>query len=114
MNIRKLIRDFIPPVFLKIVKLILRLQKTYKSYNEALRDCSNSLGYEDPELVNVIFEETKQYILSLDENYLIQADQTIIHTLIPLSLIPNKDTLNIVDIGGACGMHYFPVKKNSR
>lgn len=111
MYIRKTVLDFTPPVLLKLIKYIRRFQKTYKSYDEALKVCSNSFGYEDPVLINVLVEETKEYLLSLNKNYFILDDQTTIHTLIPFSFIPQTEILDVVDVGGGCGMHYFPIRK---
>jgi putative methyltransferase (TIGR04325 family) len=109
--LRKAFQELIPPALLNLVKYIRRLQTTYRTYDEALEDCPGSLGYEDPEFANIMVEETRQYLASLDDEEYILADQTTIHILIPISLFHNRATLNIIDVGGACGIHYFPVKK---
>ncbi len=109
--LRKSVKELIPPALLMLVKYIRRIQTTYRTYDEALADCPDSQGYEDPEFASLMVEETRQYITSLDNEGVILADQTTIHTLIPISLFHDRGTLNIVDVGGACGIHYFPVKK---
>lgn len=111
MLFKKILRDFLPPVITQIAKRFLLSHKTYKTYHEALMHSSSSLGYEDPYLVKAIYEETKEYMLSLEEEKTVIGDQTLIHTLIPLCFIQQKETINIIDVGGACGIHYFPIKK---
>jgi putative methyltransferase (TIGR04325 family) len=109
--LRKYVQELIPPAILNLVKYIRRFQITYTTFDEALEDCPGTLGYEDPEFARLMVEETRQYLSSLDDTGFIPADQTTIHTLLPISLFHNRETLNIIDIGGACGIHYFPVKK---
>jgi putative methyltransferase (TIGR04325 family) len=111
MHLRETIHELIPPLAAKAFKQLRSIGKTYKTFNEALLECSGSLGYEDPELVNMIVEETKEYLLSLNESHYVSADQTILHILLPFSLVTDKKKVNVLDIGGSCGMHYFPVKK---
>ena len=109
--LRKFIRELVPPALLKLVKYIRRIQTTYRTYDEALEECPGSLGYDDPEFASLMVEETRQYITTLENEGYILADQTTIHTLIPISLFYDRGTLNIIDVGGACGIHYFPIKK---
>lgn len=105
------IKEYIPPILLRLLKHLFNYQKTYNSYFDALIASSSLLGYEDPYLVKTIYEETKEYNLTLNEVFKTHIDQTIIHTLLPFSIIQPKDILHILDIGGACGIHYFPIKK---
>ncbi|HEX2921204.1 MAG TPA: methyltransferase, TIGR04325 family [Bacteroidales bacterium] len=111
MTLSSIIKAITPPFLFKQFRKLLTHRKRYKTYSEALIASSSSKGYEDPYLVRTIFEETKEYQNSLKEEKEIFIDQTIILTLLPFSLIKNKETINILDIGGACGIHFYPIKK---
>lgn len=111
MPLRAIIHDLMPPLITKAFKRLLSFQKTYNTFNEALSECSGSLGYEDPELIKAIVEETKEYLLSLNESHYVSADQTILHTFLPFPLVTENKKMNVLDVGGSSGMHYFPIKK---
>jgi putative methyltransferase (TIGR04325 family) len=108
---KKFAREIIPPFILKTVKYLLRFQRTYISYNEALKNCSNPNGYQDDELVRVLVEETKEYLITLDKDPIKLDDQTTVYTLIPFTFLCSRKVINVLDIGGGCGMHFYPLKK---
>jgi putative methyltransferase (TIGR04325 family) len=108
---KKFAREIIPPFILKTVKYLLRFQRTYISYSEALKNCSNPKGYQDDELVRVLVEETKEYLITLDKYPINLDDQTTVYTLIPFTFLSGHKTINVLDVGGGCGMHFYPLKK---
>lgn len=111
MSVTQILKDCIPPVILRLLKNLISYHKLYNSYNDALSSSSSSLGYEDPYLINAILQETKEYIISINDEFTTIADETLIHTLIPLAFLNSNRTLNVIDIGGASGIHYFALKK---
>lgn len=77
----------------------------YNSYDEALLQCD--AGYLNDYLSNVLYEKTKNYrdyVYSQDPQI---ADYAISRQLLSISLLGKKKLLRVVDIGGACGAHYF-------
>jgi hypothetical protein len=53
------LKDFIPPVVVKLVQRSKQSQKTYNSYEEAQTVCES--GYEEDDLANVVYEKTRIY-----------------------------------------------------
>lgn len=106
------IADFIPPVLTMILKRITisKLQSNiFSSYNEAIIACPN--GYNDDYLSNVVFEKT---ISLRDKIYMesksMKPDYITCMLLILTMLAQEKESLKIVDFGGACGSYYFIAK----
>jgi putative methyltransferase (TIGR04325 family) len=106
------IKDLIPPLLINSIKKLRRYHRTYSSFDEALKHCKNPSGYQDPHFVRYLVEQTKQFISGINQetDYILE-DQTTIHTFLALPFISCHESINIVDIGGGCGLHYFQFKK---
>lgn len=109
MSIRSTLKDIIPPVLLRTGRKLMSSNRVYESYNDALRACT-SAGYEDPYLIKTVYEETKEYLRDQDGQTVV-ADNTLAHILMAFSFLGSKPIVNIIDAGGSCGIHYFPVSR---
>ena len=84
--------------------------KEYASYSEAVKACQTETPYQDQDLLECILAKTKRY-LSADAKVLSPYEVSL---FVFLSLLQGKSQskiLNVIDVGGACGMHYFQVRK---
>lgn len=77
--------------------------REYESFAAALRD---SDSYEDPRLVDVVKEKTKRYRASLAQRPPVTTRQ-MVQNLFVLSYVEPLRSLNVLEIGGACGASYF-------
>jgi len=109
-----IIKDLIPPILIKAVKNIAGLNNTkeYQNYSQALKAC-NRFAYEDSELCDMIADKTmalrdsllrKPYILNTQDVHLLAA-------LNQCLIVHPKNNLTVLDFGGACGAHYFEMKR---
>lgn len=112
-------KDFIPPVILKARNKILRTEKDngiieeiYDSYQSAQTKCVTR-DYQNVELCDMIADKT---IIFRDS--LIQQPNTLnainIFLLAAINNIRIKDSMKsmtILDFGGACGIHFFEIRK---
>ncbi len=86
--------------------------KEYYSYHLALKDCTPG-SFQNIELCNMVADKTLNHIKKLDEKAFILTPtnvfllSSIYHYLKTFSV----QKLNILDFGGACGAHYFEVRK---
>jgi putative methyltransferase (TIGR04325 family) len=101
-----MIKDFIPPIFIKLFKLT----REYKSYHQAFNKAKKG-AYENKILCNVVAEKTNRFIRELNTKpYQLNATNVFL-----LATIQNyfnetkKKEIRIVDFGGACGIHYYEV-----
>jgi len=80
----------------------------YESFDAALRD-SNS--YEDPRLIEVVAEKTRNYkeALAHCDSRIVESRQSV-QNMFVLSFVKQQRPLNVVEIGGACGASYFEAK----
>jgi putative methyltransferase (TIGR04325 family) len=113
------LHDLVPPI---LTRLHARLRApsngdaaTYPSYAAALSAC-NSSGYEDEEIARVVFEKTRVYRDKLASQPTLHVSATDAYGLLSLAYCAvtdagPKQSLNIVDFGGACGAHYFAFRK---
>lgn len=108
------LKDFIPPILIRIIKRggETERQKEYESYNYALNDCTTD-AYQNVELCNMIAEKTKIYSMKLrDRPYKLNPTNVFllsaINQYISVHLV---DSINIIDFGGACGAHYFEIRR---
>ena len=99
------LKDFIPPIVMKLARRSRQSQKIYDSYEDAQAVCKS--GYEEDDLANVVYEKTKIYRDSLIKQHPFVAEITTLRTIVGLSLANRCNELNIIDFGGACGAHYF-------
>lgn len=83
--------------------------RSYQDYQEALQDSTQG-AYEDEELVNVVLEKTKRLKTQLGHTYFREIDFKTANLLLSI-LYLRKKQINLIDLGGACGSHYFEVRK---
>jgi len=102
------LKDFIPPIVVKLARRSKQGQKIYNSYDEAQAVCES--GYEEDDLANVVYEKTRIYRETLTKQSPFVAEISSLRTLIGLSLANHGNELNVIDFGGACGAHYFITK----
>jgi hypothetical protein len=103
------LKEFVPPIFINLVKRSRQRSALYHSYEEALSICAGG-GYEEDALANVVYEKTKLYQDFLQTQHPFVSEITSFRTLIGLSLSIRHNELNVIDFGGACGAHYFIAK----
>ena len=114
MTIKKLLKDLIPPIFLKLVNKSRKniLQPVYKSYDDALEAAGS---YEEKDLIKVIVAKTKKYLAQENINGLINFDSIsnarTTRTLFAIAAGINKKTITILDFGGSAGIHYFTARQ---
>jgi len=114
MTIKKLLKDLIPPIFLKLVNKSRKniLQPVYKSYDDALAAAGS---YEEKDLIKVIVAKTKKYLAQENINGLINfdsiSDARTTRTLFAIAAGINKKTITILDFGGSAGIHYFTARQ---
>lgn len=102
------LKDVIPPVIVKLAKFLKQDGKLYSSYEQALAVCKS--GYEENDLVEVVYEKTRQYRDIVFKQHPFISEISSLRTLIGLSLSCRSKELNVIDFGGACGAHYFDSK----
>jgi putative methyltransferase (TIGR04325 family) len=108
------IKEFLPPILMKLAQRIIRKKdfKEYLSYNKAMQVCSSD-SYQNIELCNMIADKTVIYIDVLKKKPF-SLDPTNVFLLAAinqyLNLFQNK-SLKILDFGGACGAHYFEIRR---
>jgi putative methyltransferase (TIGR04325 family) len=99
-KIKQLIKELTPPLFFRLYKN--KNNPIYNSYAEALSECQN--GYESNDLVEVVVEKNKRFRDSIENNPTL--DLGMLRTLIGVGLVSGKNTLSVIDFGGAGGFHY--------
>src|SRR5258706_11925800 len=99
------ITDFVPPVFIKIVKMIGNANSSganiFNSYGEAASACVG-LGYEQDELINVVFLKTRAYRDWLSQTGNVMLTETMTQSLAGLSLAlyaRADDEISVLDFG---------------
>jgi putative methyltransferase (TIGR04325 family) len=114
---KRIIKEFIPPIFLKLLrkntvgKPIENSHQIFSNYQEALKMCTTD-AYEEKELIEVIFKKTKRFLSNL-KSEIIPISETAAYSLISAinPIIEGKaKEINILDFGGACGAHYFHLR----
>lgn len=103
------IKEFVPPILLRTVKAI-AAPRPYGSWADAAAACSIR-GYEQANLVNIVFEKTRRFRDSMNTNAPLQACAADTSMLLALALTSARGTLEVIDFGGACGAHYFIAKR---
>jgi putative methyltransferase (TIGR04325 family) len=108
------VSDLIPPILVNYLKKVFRARdfRNYESFELALK-ASTLDAYQNAELCNMIADKTivlmeklkeKPYELSSANTYLLAAINQYVN-------INSKKSLTILDFGGACGAHYFEIKR---
>ena len=111
---KKIIKKYISPIIYKVFDFSKRgfTNKIYSSYEEASKTCGNT-PYQEEELIKVILSKTKNFINKI-ENDSVPVWPTSAYSKISVInpiIESNKERINVVDFGGACGAHYFHLRK---
>ena len=104
--LKELVRGIIPQR-----KLLSSNDQIFLTYQDALRSCTND-AYENEELIEVIFKKTKRFCENLRSN-IFPNKETIAYSLqsvLDPILKSQSKSLNVLDFGGACGVHYFQMR----
>lgn len=108
------IKDFLPPILVRFAKKTAGFSdsKEYATYDEALKHCSVK-GYENEELCNMVADKTvilRERIFS--KPYEVKPSDAYTASVINNFAVsyPGR-TIKILDIGGACGAHYFESRR---
>jgi putative methyltransferase (TIGR04325 family) len=109
----KLKSQLTPPLIFNLVKHFKNgFRGDYASYSEALNKCD---GYETCIIVEKTLESTLQYRMGCNNNQAVQNQMNLLSVVL-LSLkdikIPNNETINVLDFGGAMGGYYFFLKRH--
>ena len=105
------IKNLLPPIIIKLVKRY-KGHKEYESYSQALQFCSNE-AYQNIELCNMIADKTVIYAKKLKEKPF-NLNPTSVFLLSAINQYLNvysKKDIKILDFGGACGAHFFEIKR---
>ena len=109
-----IIRDFFPPILIKLVKGSERFKDTkeYENYSQAMSDCTSD-AYQNIELCNMIADKTIIHIETLKERpfSLNPTNVFLLSAINQYINIYSKKNLKILDFGGACGAHYFEIRR---
>ncbi len=82
--------------------------RAYKSFADASGDSDT---YEDPQLVEVVKEKTKLYRNALAASASREAaTRQIVQNMFVLSYVEPQRTINVLEVGGACGASYYETK----
>jgi len=102
------IKSFVPPFIFTIKnKLFPEVETEYLSFEEAQLKCVNG-GYNNVEVCNVVADKT----MALKNNPgNINSQIAILFAGINHIRAEGKDTLTVLDFGGACGAHYIQLRK---
>ena len=107
------IKLLVPPIIVLLIRRILGLDgfKEYSDFSTALRSCSVD-GYQNKELCNMIADKTVNYISCLkNKPHLVNPKSTLLlSAILKYMSLANKNTFNILDFGGACGVHYYEIR----
>jgi putative methyltransferase (TIGR04325 family) len=127
MKYRYLLKEIMPPILFKALfnrKVSAQLESskieqatpTFPTYEAALAAC-RGYGYEEETLVRVVLAKTKtlQEQLLIDPSIAWTGQTTQLLLGLSLALVQQQKTrpghpLHIIDVGGACGAHYFMVR----
>jgi putative methyltransferase (TIGR04325 family) len=112
--------DFVPPILSRLrhwerraqpAPPLVKLPELFSSYEEAQAACGAG-GYEQQDLVEVVFRKTKAYRDALFAHGPVVVNSSAGHSLLAVmtALRESRDKLDVLDFGGACGAHYFAVK----
>ena len=107
MGIKRFAQDLIPPIFLQAVKSVRGSKiRTYKSYDEAIRDSSID-GYETDDVVKVVVAKNKKFVEKIKNEKIF--DIGMLRTLIGIG-VAKKERMRVLDFGGGGGYHYYIAK----
>jgi putative methyltransferase (TIGR04325 family) len=108
------IKEFLPPILVRLARIAkgLEYSKEYESYSKALQVCTSD-AYQNIELCNMIADKTVIYMDVLKEKpFSLHPTSVFLLAAINQYLnIYSTKSLKILDFGGACGAHYFEIKR---
>lgn len=108
------VKDFVPPVLIRFSRQIAGFSgnREYSSYQDAEKLCTAG-AYENKELCNMIAEKTVIHRNGLMKKpYQIYATNVFLAAAVSQHLQRHSaKSINILDIGGACGAHYFEIRR---
>lgn len=105
-----MLKDLVPPHVLNLIRNAMHNRRTFNSYGDALSHCGK--GYEDDDIAPyVIAEKTKIYRDAVLSAKPFLMDIFAMRTYVGLSFALSGSELNVIDFGGACGIHYFIAKQ---
>ena len=109
-----ILKEFIPPILNRWLKRALKLEdnKEYKNYSQAIDACTSD-AYLNAELCNMIADKTVIHAQKLNERpYVLNPANVFLLSAINQYIIDfSTINLTILDFGGACGAHYFDIKR---
>jgi putative methyltransferase (TIGR04325 family) len=90
-----------------------RTIKFYAIYEDAAKKCKTKDAYENIELCSMIGDKTKNYKEVLGQKPWILKNTNVFLIAAIHDFIMKSSTLNIsvIDFGGACGAHYFEIRR---
>jgi putative methyltransferase (TIGR04325 family) len=106
---KNLIKQFIPPILIKLIKNSNQSTHIYKNYEEANAICQDK-GYSNRNLVKIIIEKNIIFKNSLNQSKVL-FDLGTLRTMIALGLSKKNENLNVIDFGGGGGYHYAIASK---
>lgn len=109
-----ILKEFVPPIINKWLKRALKLadNKEYKNYSQAIKACSSD-AYLNVELCNMVAVKTVIHAQNLNERpFVLNPTNVFLLSAINQYIIDfSTRDLTILDYGGACGSHYFDIKR---
>ena len=81
--------------------------RIFDSFDEALQACE---GFEHEMYLDVIDQKTRIYLQQLNTGEL-SIWETVSNNLCVLQAATHEHELRVVDVGGACGIHYFQFRR---
>lgn len=104
-SLKNILKDLIPPYLLKSINKIMWSSRTYKSYEDAIK---NADGYEYKLLTKVVVAKGKRFSKDFPNSK--EIDLKSLRIFAGLAASINKNKLTIIDFGGGAGTHYFIAK----
>ncbi|MFY9315024.1 MAG: methyltransferase, TIGR04325 family [Burkholderiales bacterium] len=101
-------RDFLPPIAIAIARKILAGsgRKTYANYEAALADCTDP-AYGSADVVEVVLRKTARYRDEISASGATRLTPANAFSLCGLLACAGPGETKVIDVGGACGAHYF-------
>lgn len=104
-------REWLPPALLDLLRKVHRKgarDLVFETYREALHHCPAD-AYQSDLLAEVVFRKTRTLIETPEELAPSPDELNIIIGIAAASSSGNP--VNVLDVGGACGTHYFYFKR---
>lgn len=104
------LKDIVPPVLWRSIHRVPELA-LFPSYEAAEAACAGH-GYEAGQLVETVFEKTKIFREAVAKQPVVTVQGPASPPLMTAlaALRHERDTIKVLDVGGACGAHYFAAR----